>query len=143
MRPRFLALVGLGGVGRGADAADSVEAAETAARELALRTGSIVAASGAVDFVTDGRRAFRIANGHPLMPRVTALGCSLNGVIAAFCVKQPALEATVAAMACFGLAGETAAVVAQGPGSFQVAFLDALFSQTPEDLTRDARITPA
>ena len=73
------------------------------------------------------------------MPRVTALGCALNGVIAAFCVGQPALEATVAAMACYGLAGETAAGAAPGPGSFQVAFLDALFSQTPDDLTRGAR----
>ena len=50
----ILALAGLGGAGRGADAADSVEAAEAAARDLALRTGAVVAASGAVDFVTDG-----------------------------------------------------------------------------------------
>lgn len=139
----ILALAGLGGAGRGADAADSVEAAEDAARGLARRTGAVVVASGAVDFVTDGDRAFRVANGHALMPRVTALGCALNGVIAAFAVGQPALEATVAAMACYGLAGETAGGQAQGPGSFQVAFLDALFNQTPDDLTRGARIVAA
>lgn len=139
----ILALDGLGGRARGVDAADSVEAAESVAGDLARRTGAVVAASGAVDFVTDGHRAYRVANGHPLMPRITALGCALNGVIAAFCVGQPMLEATVAAMACYGLAGETAAGAAQGPGSFQVAFLDALFNQTAEDLTRGARIAAA
>lgn len=139
----ILALAGPGGEGRGVDAADSVAAAEAAARALAGRTGGIVAVSGPVDFVTDGGRAFRVANGHALMPRVTALGCSLNGVVAAFCVGQPLFEATVAAMACYGLAGETAAAAAQGPGSFQAAFLDALHNQTPGDLTAGARIAAA
>jgi thiamine-phosphate pyrophosphorylase len=76
---------------------------------LARSTGGVIAVSGAVDYVTDGNRGYRIANGHKLMTRVTALGCSLNGVIAAFCVKAPVLEATAAALACYGLAGEQAA----------------------------------
>jgi hydroxyethylthiazole kinase len=139
----ILALAGLGGTGRGADSTDPVEAAEAAARDLAARTGAVVAVSGPVDYVTDGAQAFRVANGHPLMPRVTALGCSLNGVIAAFLAGQAALPATVAAMACFGLAGERAGAVATGPGSFQAAFLDALHAMTPADLTLGARITPA
>jgi hydroxyethylthiazole kinase len=46
------------------------------------------------------------------------------------------LPATVAALAYFGLAGERAAQVAHGPGSFQVAFLDALYTLTPQDVTR-------
>jgi hydroxyethylthiazole kinase len=139
----ILALAGLGSTARGADAGDSVASAEGAARTLAQRTGSVVAVSGVVDFVTDGHRSFRVANGHAMMPRVTALGCSLNGVIAAFCVGQPRLEATAAALACYGLAGEVAARTAQGPGSFQLAFLDALFGQTPADLTAGARISAA
>jgi hydroxyethylthiazole kinase len=94
-----LALAGLGGTGRGADSADPVMAAEASARDLALRTGAVVAVSGPVDYVTDGAQAFRVANGDALMPRVTALGCALNGVIAAFLVGQSALPATVAAMA--------------------------------------------
>lgn len=139
----ILALSGIGARGRGADAADPVEAAEAAARDLALRTGAVVAVSGPVDYVTDGAQAFRVANGHPLMPRVTALGCSLNGVIAAFLVGQPALPATVAALAYYGLAGEVAANGARGPGGFQSAFLDALYTLSPRDLTSGARIVRA
>ena len=139
----ILALSGIGAKGRGADAADPVEAAEAAARDLAARTGAVVAVSGPVDYITDGVSAYHVANGHALMPRVTALGCSLNGVIAAFLVGQPALCATAAAMAYYGLAGERAAHAATGPGGFQAAFLDALYTITPEDLSMGARITRA
>ncbi len=139
----ILALAGLGGQAHGVDARDTVAAAEGAARDLAGRTGGIVAVSGPVDYVTDGSRAFRIGNGHALMPQVTALGCSLNGVIAAFLVGQKPLEATVAAMAYYGLAGEIAARTAKGPGSFAVAFLDALAALTPEALSAGARVSAA
>ena len=82
-----------------------------------------------------------MANGHAMMPRMTALGCALNGVIAAFLVGQPALPATVAAMAYYGLAGELAARSATAPGTFQAAFLDALYQLTPDELTLGARVT--
>jgi hydroxyethylthiazole kinase len=139
----ILALAGLSGAARGVDAGDSVEAAMEAARTLARTTGGVVAVSGPVDYVTDGARGYRVANGHPLMSRVTVMGCSLNGVIAAFCVGQPVLEATAAALACYGLAGEEAAATAQGPGSFQPAFLDALAALTPKALDARARVSAA
>jgi hydroxyethylthiazole kinase len=120
-----------------------VAAAEGAARALARRSGAVVAVSGPVDYVTDGAAAFRVANGDALMPRVTALGCALNGVIAAFLVDQPPMDATVAALASYGLAGERAAAVAHGPGSFQPAFLDALHGLTPEAARLGARVAAA
>jgi len=140
----ILALAGGGATGRGADSADPVEAALEAARDLARRTGGVVAVSGPVDHVTDGTQVFRVANGHPLMTRVTALGCALNGVIAAFVADdRPALPATLAALAFYGAAGEHAARHASGPGGFQVAFLDALHAMTPDQLSAAARISAA
>lgn len=137
----ILTLAGLSGSAQGVDSGDQVDAAIAAAQQLAQQTGGVVAVSGPVDYVTDGAQAFRVANGHPLMGRITVMGCSLNGVIAAFCVNQPPLEATVAAMACYGLAGEVAAQSAQGPGSFQPAFLDALAAQTPNDVNLGAQVS--
>ena len=133
----------MSGTGRGADSADPVAAAEASARDLALRTGAVVAVSGLVDYVTDGVQAFRVANCDVLMPRITALGCALNGVIAAFAVGQPALPATVAALAYYGLARERAAKGTAGPSSFQVAFLDALYSLTPQEVTAGAKASRA
>jgi hydroxyethylthiazole kinase len=127
--------------GKGVDSADAVSAAESAATELARATGAVVAVTGPVDFVTDGTRAARIANGDALMPRVTALGCALTGVAGAFlgagCER---FDGTVAALAYYGLAGEIAAAEAAGPGSFAVRFLDALAGIGPDDLDAGSRI---
>lgn len=134
----ILALAGMAGTGKGVDAADGVD--PEVARALARQTGAVVAVTGPVDYVTDGERGAEIANGHPLMPRVTALGCALSGLVGAFVATGPAYEFTVEALAYYGLAGEIAARHAQGPGGFAVAFLDALAALTPEDLRQGARI---
>lgn len=136
----ILAVSGEATKGKGADSADSVTAAEDGARALAKSIGGIVAVTGPEDFITDGENAYRVTNGHPMMPLVTALGCSLNGVIAAFAVGQPHLEATTAAIAYYGLAGEVAARSTQAPGSFATAFVDALHTISPEQLREAARI---
>jgi hydroxyethylthiazole kinase len=130
--------------GRGVDAADPVAAAEYAAVSLAQRQGCVVAVTGEIDFITDGRRAAHVANGHALMPQVTALGCALTGVCGAFlAVTDDAFEATVAALAYYGLAGERAARGADGPGSFMLCFIDALAGLSADAVDKDARIAPA
>lgn len=138
-----LALSGGDAAGRGVDSGDPVALAEAGARALAQSSGAVVAVTGPVDYVTDGNRAMRIANGHALMPRVTALGCSLTGVVAAFCAVADPFEATVAALATFGVAGDIAAETAAGPGSFAVALLDALHGLTPQMLDSRARVEAA
>ena len=139
----IIALAGAEAAGKGADTADAVSDAEDAARALARKTGGVVAVTGEVDYVTDGDAAYWIAGGHALMPRITVLGCSLTGVVAAFAVEQSALDATVAALAAYAVAGEMAGEVAKGPASFQVAFIDVLYALTPDDVTARARITAA
>ena len=137
----IMALSGMAATGKGVDAADSVDSAQDAARSLAQSMGGIVAVTGEEDFITNGEKAFTVANGHAIMPLVTALGCSLTGVVGAFVVGQDHLEATTAALAFYGLAGEKAAATSSGPGSFAVNFLDALHTMTPEDLSSGARVS--
>ena len=43
----------------------------------------MVALTGEIDLVTDGAHPVRIANGHPLMARVTAMGCAESALVAA------------------------------------------------------------
>lgn len=141
----IIALAGGASRGQGVDSRDPVEQAEESARQLAERHGCVVAVTGITDFVTDGRRARRIAGGSPFMPQVTALGCSLTCLVGAFAATAPdaALDATVAALAVFAVAGERAGATANGPGSFSWHFLDALASLGPETLDREARISVA
>nr|WP_298249337.1 hydroxyethylthiazole kinase [uncultured Halomonas sp.] len=134
----ILALEQQGSGGRGvdsSDSSDSTETAEQAAISLARRTAAVVAVTGEVDLVTDGRRLARVPGGHALMPRVTTLGCALTGVVAAFLVDtDDPFAATAAALACYGEAGRRAGTTATGPGSFAVAFLDALYALDHDQL---------
>jgi hydroxyethylthiazole kinase len=138
----IIALAGGPSRGQGVDSRDPVELAEESAILLARQHKMVVAATGAVDFVTDGQRSARITGGSPLMPQVTALGCSLTclvGAIAAVSPEDP-FAATVAALAAFASAGETAGKQAEGPGSFAWRFLDALAALDPTTLDGEARV---
>ena len=136
-----LALSGAAARTKGVDSTHGVDAAREGASALAREIGCVVAATGAVDYITDGSRVRTVANGHPLMTKVTALGCSASSLVGAFLAVTPdALEATAQALAFVGLAGEIGARGAAGPGSFRVAFMDALATIDAAALERGARI---
>ncbi|MFT5798293.1 MAG: hydroxyethylthiazole kinase [Candidatus Azotimanducaceae bacterium] len=136
----ILALSGAATAGKGADSGDSVAGAESAATALALAQKCVVAITGEVDFVTDGTRTARISGGSDIMQMITAMGCSLTALMGAFVAVAPPFEATVAALTMFAEAGTRAAQTANGPGSFQVAFIDALSQIKPADLADDADV---
>lgn len=141
----IIALAGGESKGQGVDSRDPVERAEESAVLLARRHQIVVAATGPLDFVTDGQRSARIAGGSALMPQVTALGCSLTCLVGAFAAASPndPFAATVAALAMFAVAGERAGREADGPGSFAWRFLDALRAVDARTLDDDARVTLA
>lgn len=121
--------------GKGVDSLHGTEAALAPALALARGQKCVVAATGAVDLVTDGARVARIANGAPVMAQVTASGCALSGIVGAFAAVSPDFfGATVAALGVYGVAGEIAAAGCAGPGSFRVALLDQLAAVDAEAL---------
>ena len=126
---------------QGVDSANTTDEAAALAGDLARHLGCVVVATGAVDLVTDGRSALGIANGSPLMTQVTAIGCALSGITAAFCAAEPdPFKAATAAVAAVGIAGDLAAEVAPLPGSFRTAWLDRLASLTPADIAARLRL---
>ncbi|MGD9235906.1 MAG: hydroxyethylthiazole kinase, partial [Desulfobacterales bacterium] len=126
---------------KGVDSIHSVEEAAEAATVLAEELNTTLAITGAVDLVTDGSRVVRVANGHPLMGYVTGTGCTATVVIGAFlAVDDDPLSATATALAYFGLAGEVAGRHAGAPGSFMIQMIDALYTITPMDLQKGAKI---
>ncbi|SEO10504.1 hydroxyethylthiazole kinase [Cryobacterium luteum] len=135
----IIALAGAGSGGRGVDSSDEVDAALAAADALAGMTGGVIAVSGPVDIITDGRELVRIDNGHPLLTRVTGGGCALGAVMAAFAaVDDDRFATTVAAAMVYTVAAELAAESAAGPSSFAVAFVDALATVSAQDIARRA-----
>lgn len=138
----ILALCGLDSQGRGVDATASINDATAGAIQLAQQQKCVVAMTGEQDLITDGDCHFILTGGHPLMPRVTTLGCALSALVAAFmgANRDAPLAATTAALACFAVVGQQVGPRVTGPGSFQVALLDALYQLTPDDLTTSAHL---
>jgi len=137
----ILALAGENAKTHGADSVHGTEEALDAAQRLARQSGAIVAATGAVDIVTDGETTVRIENGHPMMPRVIGTGCMLTPLVAAFlAVAEAPLDAACAAIVCMGIAGEIAAEQAAGPGTMKPLLLDALFALDGDILAKRIRL---
>ncbi len=114
-------------------------------RDLAAKSGSIVAVTGAIDIVSDGRFSFAVRNGTPIMSKMTGAGCMLTCIAAAYVAANPEnrTEAVVAAVANEGVAGQIAQsrmAKADGNGSFRTYLLDALFTMTGDMLERGARV---
>lgn len=137
-----LAVAGTGAAGKGVDSTASSQDAAVAAQRYAQQTGSIMAITGAVDVITDGTDTIRLANGHPMMARITGTGCQSSALVGVFLAAGvPPLLAATAALACFGIAGEKAAQSAAGPGSLQVGLFDQLHRLTPEEVAQRCQLT--
>ncbi|WP_241387287.1 hydroxyethylthiazole kinase [Rhodococcus sp. CH91] len=143
----IIALAGLGGDTRGVDSADEAAAAVPAALAL-LDRAQAVSASGPVDHLVGRDRdgaivGLRIAGGSAMLPRVTSTGCSLGGLVAAYlAVAATPLIGVATAHAHVAVAAEIAEENSSGPGSFAVAYLDALYAVDADTLRARARLEP-
>ncbi len=128
---------------RGVDSRDQADAALPSAQELSRATGAVVSVSGPVDLIVRGETVLEVANGHPLMRQVTGMGYVASALTAAFAAVNPdPLLAAAHAMAVMGICGELAAEQSRGPGSFAVAFLDALYRLDREAVCARLRLRP-
>jgi hydroxyethylthiazole kinase len=126
---------------KGVDSSRCSADALTPARRLATVTGSVVAVTGAIDYVTNGTEIVSLANGHPLMARVTGLGCTATALVgAALSIEQDRMAAVAAGLSFLAIAGEIAAEKSSGPGSLQLNLLDALYQLDAATIHRRLKI---
>jgi hydroxyethylthiazole kinase len=115
---------------------------DAALAKFAKARKTVVGLTGQHDFVRDGERLATIANGDPLMARVTAMGCVASALVgAALAVEPDAWKATAAALLAIGVAGEVAAARAGGPGSFAAEILDAVYALDRATLMSRAKVS--
>ncbi|WP_369673073.1 hydroxyethylthiazole kinase, partial [Enterococcus lactis] len=93
-----------------------------------------VAVSGPVDLIVDADRVARVSGGSVLLTRVTGGGCALGAAMAALLAVTDGFTAATTASAIWAVASERAEAASSGPGSFAVAFLDALAAIAPDSL---------
>jgi hydroxyethylthiazole kinase len=110
--------------------------------DFAERHDVTVALSGQIDRIAGAGLALSIANGHPLMARITAMGCAASALTAAcLSVESDRIQAAATALLALGIAGEIAAETAAGPGTFSVAIIDTLYRLDDDMLRQRARVS--
>ncbi|MFC1539682.1 hydroxyethylthiazole kinase [Candidatus Latescibacterota bacterium] len=107
------------------------------AKKLAASRNAVVVITGNEDIAANAEKAYIVKNGHEMMGSVVGTGCMAASVIGAFAAveKDYALAAS-SALACYGIAGELAAVHAKGPGSFKMNLYDEVYNLDKEKIER-------
>lgn len=116
---------------KGVDSAVSSNEVYLQAQAL-LNHCECVAISGESDFVLSKElhHVIQINGGSFLQPKVTATGCALGALIAAYSTVTTPAIATISAHIHFAIAGKLAFEKASAVGSFNVAFLDEIYQMS-------------
>ena len=132
-------LAGLGGEVRGVDSVSGANDVAEAAKSLARRTGTIVAATGPVDYVSDGETVITRKNGSEYMAAVSGTGCMVSGVVGAYVgANGVSVESVAAGISVMNIASEVAVLEGKvfGPGSFKTKLFDAVYGLKGTDADR-------
>lgn len=137
------------GAQKGVDSSESSDNALVSAKALALECHCVVVVTGERDYVTDGSRVITVSNGNPILKKITAAGCALTAVMAAFVSLGDLTDVTQVmkncayALSIFGIAAELAMKDPQvkGPGSARMHMLDAFDSINMKTLGEMAKFS--
>ncbi|MDG0843929.1 hydroxyethylthiazole kinase [Staphylococcus equorum] len=112
---------------------DAVNIAEKARKQF--ETAIVI--TGKEDIVVHEDNILKLANGSPMLAKVTGAGCLLGAVIASFLEskQQPQLNQLVEAVSIYNIAAEQAEKLSnnRGPGAFMVELMNALYQVTYRD----------
>ncbi|MEG0482191.1 MAG: hydroxyethylthiazole kinase [Acinetobacter sp.] len=101
-----------------------------------------VAISGESDFLLSKElnAVIQVNGGSFLQPKVTATGCALGALIAAYSAVATPTIAAISAHIHFAIAGKLAFEKSQSVGGFNVAFLDEIYTMTADKIAQYADI---
>jgi len=127
---------------KGVDSTAESNEAINAAKYLVENYQSVVCISGATDIIIDENETYFVENGHPLMTKVTGLGCSASAIVGAFAgIFENKTESIVAAMLLLGIAGELSEKISNGPGSLQMNILDKLYNISKQEFFENVKVS--
>lgn len=115
-------------------------------KKIARKLDCVIAATGAIDIVTDGEKACLIRNGHEMMSRITGTGCMIGSLMATYCAsnRDNIFESAVMAITVMGLSGERAykktVERSEGTGSFRTYLIDDVSLIKLETLKEGAKV---
>ncbi len=124
------ALLGDKNFGQGVDAGNACDDKGEFARQAAQKFNCVVAITGAIDTISDGRQVILAHNGHELLTKVTGAGCMTTTLIACgAAVSDDYLSTAVLGITAINIAAQKAAAKLQAgeySGTFKAKLLDAI-----------------
>ena len=120
---------------------DNLEASILMVAELAKKLDTVIAISGKIDVISNGKESCVLRNGCATMARITGSGCMLTSLIGAYCgACENSFLAACSAMAVMGVGGEIAEEKRlrnnTGNATFRNDLIDAVFNLTEQQLKK-------
>lgn len=123
---------------------DELEKGKLLAKDFSKRVGSIIAITGAVDIVTDGKMIYTVENGHKIMSKITGTGCMCSSLIGAYLgTNEDNLLAALSGVVSMGISGELAYESLKeggGTGTFKVKLMDNIYNLSKEVIEKRGKI---
>ncbi|APC39764.1 hydroxyethylthiazole kinase [Clostridium estertheticum] len=145
-------IYGIDTITRGVDASESFDVSgdeftktKEMARKFAVKFVTVVAITGEVDIITDGKILYTTSNGHKMMSRVTGTGCMCTAVIGCYLgAGENNLIAALAGVVSMGIAGETAYErldkKIEGSGTFRMKMIDVMYNLCEVEINKRSKI---
>ena len=124
---------------------DELENAKELAVDFAKKINTVIAITGVIDIITDGRTLYTVENGHKIMSKVTGTGCMCTSLIGSYLgARENNLLAALSGVVSMGIAGEIAYENLSGnyggTGSLKVGILDVIFNLNEEVIMKRGKI---
>ena len=118
---------------------ENLPAVVSMAADLAERQKTVIAISGRIDVISNGKETCVLRNGCATMARITGSGCMLTSLIGTFCgAYEDPFAAACSAMAAMGICGEIAEEKrlrnGTGNATFRNDLIDAVFNLTENQM---------
>jgi hydroxyethylthiazole kinase len=125
--------------------ADEFTLAKEIAKDFAKKLGAVVAITGAVDIITDGRTVYTAHNGHKIMSKITGTGCMCTSLIGSYLGSvDNKLLAALAGITSMSIAGEVAYdnfdKTKEGTGTLKAKIIDAIYNLDDEVIIERGKI---
>ncbi len=138
-------IYGINSLTKGVDSIDNtLDGGQEIATSLAKKLNCVVAITGAVDIISNGKKTFFIKNGHEILSNITGTGCMSSSLIGLCCgAGENTLYGAIAGIMIMGISGENAKnrlKESEGLGSFKVYLMDAVSKFSKDDIKERGKL---
>ncbi len=110
------------------------------AKKLAKTYNSTILITGKIDVIANSKKIFLLNNGHKMLSNITGTGCMLNCLVATSLSINPKIDSVLLATLTMSIAGEKAAKISRGTGSFRTNLIDEINILSDQDIIKYAKV---